>query len=285
MPEQATTARTMEPNQKVWFLPREHGATAMLLIPIVCAAILSRQWRWAELATLTAAFAALAAKDPMVILARQRFVWKQQHPETSAAARWFVGWMALLILSGLVLLTAWPIRALLLMGLGGAVFSVLAIVVNVKNRQRSTLFQIASAAALTSSSLATSLSATGAIAPWCWWLWLLLAMQATAGILVVHSRLDARITLRQPVPPGRQSVRSRRAAQISLIALACAAATTVVLGHGWMALALLTPLIGYWYDLRCQRNAACLQLPLKTVGQRALALSSLFAVLLIVGFW
>jgi len=40
------------------------------------------------------------------------------------------------------------------------------------------------------------LSATGAIAPWCWGLWLLLAMQATAGILVVHARLDARIAAR-----------------------------------------------------------------------------------------
>ncbi len=125
MPEQATTARTKEPNQNVWFLPREHGATAMLFTPIVCAAFLAREWRWAELATLTAAFAGLAAKDPMVILARQRFVWKQRHPETSAAARWFVGWMAILILSGLILLTAWPIRALLLMGLGVAVFSAL----------------------------------------------------------------------------------------------------------------------------------------------------------------
>ncbi len=45
-----------------WFLPREHGATAMLLTPIVCAAILVREWRWCELATLTAAFAALAVR-------------------------------------------------------------------------------------------------------------------------------------------------------------------------------------------------------------------------------
>ena len=77
----------------------------------------------------------------------------------------------------------------------------------------------------------------------------------------------------------------RRAAQISLIALACVAATTAVLGHGWMAIALLTPVIGYGYDLSGQRNAENLQLSLKKVGQRALALSSLFAVLLIVGFW
>lgn len=285
MREDTGTSRMRQPQSKMLFFPREHGATAMLMIPIVCAAILSRQWRWSELATLTAAFAALAAKDPMVILARQRFVWKQQHPETAAAARWLAGWSVILLLSGLVLLKAWPLKAIIAMGLGVGVFSVMAIAVNVKNRQRSTLFQIASGVALTSSSLATSLSATGGIAPWCWGLWLLMALQATAGILVVHARLDARIALRQAAIVGKQSERFRRAAQISLIALACAAVTTAALGHAWIALALITPILGYSLDLRGQRDAENLQLPLKKVGQRALALSSLFAVLLIVGLW
>src|SRR5664280_929578 len=234
--ESAVFSNVRPQKQSTWFLPREHGATAMLFTPIVCAAVLSHTWRWSEFATVTAAFAALAAKDPMVVLARQRLVWKQWHPETASAIRWFAGWTVLLILSGLVLLATWPFQALVAMGSGVAVFSVLAIVINVKNRQRSTLFQIASAAALTSSSLATSLSATGTIAPWCWWLWLLLALQATAGILVVHARLDARVALRSTAP-ARENY--RRAAQISLAALACAAVIAIVFHHGWLALALL----------------------------------------------
>jgi len=152
MPESSTPNRSTVPQKKLMFLPREHGATSMLFTPIVCAAILARGWRWAELATLTAAFAALAAKDPLVVLARQRFVWKQPHPETVIAARWFAGWIVLLGLSGLVLLATWPLKATLALGVGVAAFSALAIAVNVKNRQRSTLFQIASAVALTSSS-------------------------------------------------------------------------------------------------------------------------------------
>ncbi len=254
----------------------------MLFIPIACAAILARQWRWSEIATLTAAFAALAAKDPVVVLARQRFVWKQQHPETASAARWLAGWVTILLLSGLVLLAAWPLKAILAMGLGVGIFSALAIAVNVKNRQRSTLFQIASALALTSSSVATALSATGAIAPWSLWLWLLMAMQAATGILVVHARLDARIALRGTASAADQF---RRAAMISLIALSAAAVAVIILGRGWLALALLVAIFGYSYDLRRQRDAAALQLPLKKVGQRALALSSAFAVLLIIGLW
>jgi len=280
--EQAIISNVGQPHKNAWFLPREHGATAMLFTPIVCAAILAREWRWSEIATLTAAFAALAAKDPMVVLARQRFIWKVQHPETVAAARWFTGWMAILIGSGLVLVFAWPLKAIVAMGLGVALFSALAIGINVKNRQRSTLFQIASAVALTSSSLATSLSATGSIAPWCWWLWLLLALQTTAGILVVHARLDARIASRSAAP-AREDF--RRAAQVSQIVLVCAALAAIVLRRGWIALALLVAVVGYGDDLRHQRDTAALQMPLTTVGQRALALSSFFASLLILGLW
>lgn len=272
------------------FLPREHGATAMLFTPMVCAALLARQWRWSELATVLAAFAALAAKDPMVILARQRFVWKQRRAETTAAAQWFAGWMMLLVLSGLVLLATWPLAALIPMGLCVGVFSVLAILINVKNRQRSTLFQIASALALTSSSLAISLSATGAIARWCWWLWLLLAMQATTGILVVHARLDARIQTRKNgsgLVSGDVSgaEKFRRAAFVSLAVLLGASIAAAVLGRFWIALGLLIAAAGYGYDLRSQRDPAALQMPLTTVGRRALALSSLYAVLLILGLW
>jgi len=254
----------------------------MVLTPIVCVAILAREWRWSELATLTAAFAALAAKDPMVILARQRLVWKQGHPETAAAAQRLAGWIVILILSGLVLVVVWPLTATVAMALGVCIFSSLAVTINVKNRQRSTLFQIASAVALTSSSLATSLSATGAIAPWCWWLWLLMAMQATAGILVVHARLDARIAARGTAPATE---RFRRAAHVSLGVLTCAGVTATILGRGWIAVALLVLVMGYWYDLRGQRDPGLLQTPLKTIGQRALALSSLYSVLLIIGFW
>jgi hypothetical protein len=275
-------SRTNLPSKSIWFLPREHGATAMLLIPVACAMILARQWRWAELATLTAAFAALAAKDPMVVLARQWLVWKQPHAETAQAARWLAGWVSLLILSGLVLLVSWPLKATVAMGLGVGAFTALAIAVNVKNRQRSTLFQIASAAALTSTSLATCLSASGSIQRWCWWLWWLLAMQAAAGILVVHARLDACIAQRGSAPADQTF---RRAATVAVGVLLCTAVAAVYLGQKWIALALLLAAVGYGYDLLRQRDAAALQISLKSVGRRALALSCLYAALLILGLW
>lgn len=264
------------------YFPREHGATAMLLTPIFGVAILARTWHWSELAVLAAAFAAISAKDPAVLLIRQRFVWKQRSPDAPAAARWLLGWTLLLIASVLVLLHAWPFTAFLAIGAGIAAFGCLAIAVNLKNRQRSTLFQIASAAALTSTSLATCISATGAVASWCWWFWALMAMQASAGILVVHARLDARIALRRGTAATRHF---RRAAQVALLWLVGAAVAAAFLKHGWIAAALLLAAAGYAYDLMRQRNSVSLQMPLKAVGLQALMLSTLYSLLLIAGLW
>ncbi len=268
--------------RKLRYLPREHGATAMLLTPIVCAGILARTWHWSELATLTAAFAALAAKDPLVVLFRQRFIWKQKHAETGTATRWFAFWSVLFCGSGLILLYRWPWKMLAGMGSGLVAYSVVAVAVNVKNKQRSTLFQLASAAALTSSSLACAISATGTIPDWCWWLWALLAMHATLGILVVHARLDARIALRSPSTTAKQS---RRTALTALTLLACALVAAGIARQTWIALALAVATVGFGYDLARQRNITNLQMPLMKVGRRALALALVFAVLVIVGLW
>jgi hypothetical protein len=277
---QAATAKASTRSKA--YLPREHGATAMLLTPIFSVAILARAWHWTELAVLAAAFAAMSAKDPAVLLIRQRFVWKQSSPEASAAAQWLIGWSVILIASVLILLATWPLKAFLAISAGVAAFGCIAIFVNLKNRQRSTLFQIASAAALTSTSLATCLSALGTVAPWCWWFWGLIAMQASAGILVVHARLDARIALRKAAPANPQF---RRAAQAALGVLLCAAVAATVFRRPWIALALALAAAGYAYELRRQKSSASLQMPLKRVGLQALTLSSLYAALLIAGLW
>jgi hypothetical protein len=279
---QAVANANRETGKRVRFFPREHGATAMLFTPLVCAAILARAWRWSEVAVAIAAFSALAAKDPMVVLARQRYVWKRRHEESADAARWFAGWMVLLTVSGLVLLATWPLKATLALGLGVGAFSALAIRVNVRNKQRSTLFQIASALALTSSSLAVCLSATGGIARWCWALWLLMALQATTGILVVHARLDARIAARKPTPASNHF---SRAAYLSLSVLLCVAIFATITDRLWITFAMMVAAAGYQYDLHEQRNVAKLQMPLARVGQRALALSCFYAGLLIFGLW
>lgn len=261
-------------------LPREHGATAMLLTPFVCAAILMRQVSWQELVTLFAVVIALGVKDPLVVLARQRLVWKQEHPETRGARRAAALQLLLLAGCGLALVLTRDWRWFTLLFLGAGAFTVLAVTVNVRNRQRSAWFQVASAVALTSTSVAASLSVANRVPGWCWLLWFLSALQASAGIFVVHARLDARIAARRP---ALATSGNRTSAILFSWILVLAAAAFVSLGRFWIGAALAIAALGYGFELMRQRNSASLQMPLTRVGQQALALSMLFAIAVILG--
>jgi hypothetical protein len=264
------------------FIPREHGATAMLLTPFVCAALLVRQVRWLELVALVAILGAFAIKDPLVVIVRQRMVWKQEHAETRIAQRWAGVELMVLALCGIALLLAGDWRWYSLLFLGAGAFTVLAVMVNVRNKQRSEWFQVASAAALTATSLAACLAVQGSIPGWCWSLWLLCALQAAAGIFVVHSRLDARIAARK----GAIGVTgSRRAAFISQGVLVIAAVGFALFSRLWIAAALALAASGYLWELRRQKDAASLQMPLQTVGQQALALAIVYGLFVVIGLW
>ena len=107
-------------------------------------------------------------------------------------------------------------------------------------------------------------------------------MQASAGILVVHARLDARIAARKATTASQQF---RRAAQSALGVLLFAAIAALILRHGWIALALAAASAGYAYDLGRQKDSTSLQMPLTRIGQQALMLSAVYSALLIAGLW
>ncbi|HEX5229915.1 MAG TPA: YwiC-like family protein [Bryobacteraceae bacterium] len=264
------------------YVPREHGATAMALTPFVVAAILQRQVYWQELVALLAVVVALIIKDPLVVIARQRWVWKQEHPETAAARRTAAVELLLLLACAIPLVLTRDWRWLSVLFLTSGAFTALAVAVNVRNRQRAVWFQVLSAIALTGTSVAACLAGIGTVPGWCWVVWALCAVQAAAGIFVVHARLDARIAARKSERP---SDGNRRAAFLFQIVLLVGTAVSAVFGHWFLAAALGIAALGYLLDLRRQRDPASLQMPLKHVGQQALALSITFALLLIAGLW
>jgi hypothetical protein len=135
---------------------------------------------------------------------------------------------------------------------------------------------------LSSSAVAACLAVRGSIPVWCWWLWLLSALQATAGIFVVHARLDAKIAARKT---RTGATGSRRAAVLCVSALTIAAVFFAYMSKWFIAAALLLAAAGYLFDLRRQRDPAQLQMPLKSVGQQALTLAIAYAVLVMVGLW
>ena len=118
-----------------------------------------------------------------MILARQRLVWKQPHAEAQVASRSVLVEAVLLVICCAALLLTRDWRWLALLFLGAAVFTALTVAVNVKNRQRSTLFQVATAVALSSTCIAACLSAINRVPEWGWLLWGLSSLQAAAGHL------------------------------------------------------------------------------------------------------
>jgi YwiC-like protein len=270
------------PHDAPAFVPREHGATAMMLTPFFCAAMLLRCVYWQEAVTLLAMALALVVKDPLIVLARQHWVWRQEHPETKAAVR--LATVELLVLSvcatTLLLTRDWRLFGFLF--IGAAAFTALAVIVHVRNRQRSAWFQVASAVALSATCIAACLSVQQPVPAWCWLLWLRNALQATAGIFVVHARLDARIGVRKGKLYGGAN---RRLAFLFEILLVAGAIWFAVQGRPWIAGALGVAALGYWIELRRQQNPALLEASLKRVGQQALALSIVFAVLVVIGLW
>jgi hypothetical protein len=254
----------------------------MLLTPFFAAAILLKRVHWLELIALIAVVCAFAIKDPLVVIARQRFVWKQEHPETRAAKRSALLELTLLAMCGLVLLLERDWRPLVLLFIGAGAFTILTVTMNVRNRQRSEWFQVASAVALSATSLAACLAAKGEIPKWGWQLWLLCAMQASAGIFVVHARLDARIATRR----GQDApAENRRAAFVCQFLLLAAAGWFAFEGRLWIAAALLVAAISYLAELSRQRNPVSLEMPLKRVGLQALSLSTVYALIVVIGLW
>jgi len=267
------------------FIPREHGATAMLLTPFAAAAILSRTIRWQEAAALLASAIFLAMKDPLVVLARQRWVWKQVHAETRAATRWILVEAVLLSICGIALVLNGPLIVYSLLFCGGVFFTALTIRVNLVNRQRATMFQVLSALALTSTSLLAALSATGTIPKWCWALWGLFAVQAAAGIFTVHARLEARVAARKPSSGASDPASSRRPAIVFSALLAAGGLIAIAAGNYWIGAALLLAAAVYAIDLRSQLDPESLKTPLTTIGLRTLSLSLAYAALVVKGLW
>lgn len=267
------------------FFPREHGATAMLLTPFAAAAMLSRTARWQEAAAVIASAMLLAMKDPLVVLARQRWVWKQPHPETHDALRWATAEAAVLGICGAVLVWKGPLIPYALLFLGSVCFTVLAVRVNVRNRQRAVAFQVASAVALTSTSLLASLAAMGTIPRWCWMLWGLLAAQAAAGIFTVHSRLDLRVASRKGDWDAFAKGRVQRPATVFSALLAAGGVAAMAGRNYWIGAALLLAAAGYGFELRTQRRYESLQTRLTIIGIRALSLTVVFAGMVVRGLW
>jgi hypothetical protein len=257
----------------------------MLLQPFLGALIVLRRLSWPVAPALAAVVLVFLVREPLIVLARQKWVWRGAHPETAAAKRYLWIELGLLAVAGALLLTVWPISLLAILGGGAAALTVLAVFMTVKNRQRSLWLQVLSAAGLSVSGLAACLAVAGSIPGWAWWWWGLHGAHFLATILVVHARLEARISARKS--PGEFTAAflalRREAAAVSGILLM--GGMLLAMWHPFYAAAVILSEAYHLYDLLTMHTPAALALPMMSVGRRALAVSIGFTLLAIAGAW
>ena len=261
-------------------LPREHGAWSILAQPFLCALILAREWHWSILAAAVAVAAMFLLRTPLVILGRQAFVWREPHAESRSAFRWALLFAAVTLAAAAILLPRWGIANLLGFGIAATALTAMAVYMEITNRQRSVWLQLVTAAGLSSSCLAAVLSAKGQIPRWGWILWMLCAAHAIAGILVVRARLEVRIAARSRKAEAPIYFQPARLAQLLLIA---AGLVMLASGSPWIGAALILPSLLHLRELG--RLAATIDMPLQTVGLRAMSVSIGFSILAICGLW
>lgn len=264
--------------------PREHGAWAMLLQPFLGALIVLHKLAWPVAPALAAVILVFMVRDPLIVLARQKWVWRGERAETAVARRYLWIELPLLAAAGALLLLVWPLKALAVLGAGAAALTLLAVRMTVKNRQRSLWLQALSAAGLSSSALAACLAVTGSIPDWAWWFWGLHSAHFLASILVVHVRLEARIAARKSaevLAPGLLALR-RDAAIVEAVVVLAGAGFFAAGKYFYGAAALLSAAF-HFYDLYTLHTRRALALPMTSVGVRALAVSIAFTLLAVAG--
>jgi len=251
----------------------------MLATPFVASIILARRLTWEVAAAAVAALAVFLLREPLVILGRQAQVWKERRPESSLARKWLAVEAAVLMASGVLLLFELPATPLATMGAIAVALTALSVWMAVRNRQRSMMLQIVSAAGLSMPALLGWLAARGELAPEAWWVAGLLFAHNAAAVLVVHARLELRASRAGETPSSWRYAAAVQAALV-LVAVGCIAA-----GQRWLAAAPLLAAGVNGIALGAMRTAGGRRVPLKKVGWRAVVLSVAYCAIVIAALW
>lgn len=258
----------------------------MLLQPFLGTLLAAKALAWPVLPALACVLLAFLIREPLTVLARQKWTWRDPHPETAAARKQVLWQLAALLAGGVLLAVRWPWSALL--GLAGAAgaLTMLAVAITIRNRQREVWFQALSAAGLSASGLAACLALYNSIPAWGWWWWALHGMHFWTGILVVHVRLQARIDAKRAPGVISMALRlMRNQARVIQSLAALAGLGLAAWGYIYYGLALLLSSAVHFRDLAAAPTPEAVAIPMKMVGQRALVVALVFTALLIVEVW
>ncbi|MCW5962865.1 MAG: YwiC-like family protein [Bryobacterales bacterium] len=267
-------------------IPREHGAWGLLLQPFLAASVLAGFWSWTLAPALLLVVLGFMVKEPLVVLARQRWVWRGANPQTPRAMRWLVIEFAGILACLGVLVRVVPATHLIALTSIAILLTMTAVWFTVTNRQRSVMLQLLSAAGLSTSALLVVLLSEQSLPVWSWQLWAVLSLHAAGSILVVHERLR-RVASRKrsSAPSGISTIKPNRAAPVAQLVQVAAGALSSVVVAVPLWLPLFFSAIGNSMELHRLRKWENLDEPLKRVGFRTLGLSLAHMVVTIIALW
>jgi len=165
----------------------------MLLLPFLAGALTQGDWDRTVAVRLLAVLLAFVLREPLTVLARQRWVWRVRRAETKVAVR-AISWQTpALVLCGAYLWMRLPHWPLAILGAGGALWTSIAIRMTILNRIRSLALQLVSTFVLASTGLLAALSESASLPSWSWPLWALMGVHGSIGVITVHARLERRL--------------------------------------------------------------------------------------------
>lgn len=251
----------------------------MLVLPLVAAAALMRLHPGPMVIALLLVLSLFLLRAPLIILARQRWVWRDAHEETALARGATLllavtaSFAAIHILVDLPR-AVWP--AAIACGIGAFVLMAISVWLAVRNRQHSMLFQTVGSIGLAGSCLAVALAAGQAIPIAIWLLWGASALHGITAIPIVHARLDLR--------RGRQTPNLLRAGVgVAATALAAAAITLAGAVYQGVTTALVFSALVHCSEWLALRLPKARETKLTHVGLRLMTASILFTVVLFFG--
>ncbi len=262
----------------VW--PREHGAWAMFLLPFFAGLAAAGELRWEAWVGLAAILGTFLAQEPLLILLRQRYVWKERRQATGDAV-FTLAWVLPAWLASVALLF-WrlPWRPLVALGVLAAALTALRAACVLARKQRFVALQVLEACGLSSTALLAFLTSQNAMPEAAWRLWGVFSVHHAAALFVIRARLEAITAVR-----GRAVQRSFRiAAWCGQAAVLGAAVVSLASGRPTLAAAFAIPFALHVRDLLLLDHPAVLQTPLTRVGWREVAISLTFSALAVSAF-
>ncbi len=253
----------------------------MLGFPFFSAAILARSWNWTLIPAAFAALGVFLLREPLIVLLRQHYVWRDRRPETAAARRTTLLFAPVVAVSGLILLIRLPLAWVA--GLGGLGAALLAAYLygSLRGLQRSTLLQGAGSIGLTASAALAWLAAGRRPDATLGWLMLAQWLHSIGAVTTVHARLEA-------IQARRSKKTLTRRQTLSAWIFQCvqaAAAGSAWLLSPWLAAGLALGVAVHVLDLLRLKDEEFLATPLRRVGLRELTLSFIASILVIAGLW